>query len=77
MEIEKNHLLANGVSHATYIEWRYALKELQNPILRTILMSSLFYSIQVYTSLYFLPILLENEFVFLHFLYFLSVLNPT
>ena len=38
------------------------LKELRNCILRTILVCSLFYSIRVCTSLYFLTILLENYF---------------
>ena len=38
------------------------LKELRNCILRTILVRSLFYSIWVYTSLYFLFILLGNQF---------------
>ena len=36
------------------------LKELRNRILRTILVRSLFYSIRVYTSLYFLSIPLGN-----------------
>ena len=38
------------------------LTELRNVCLHTILVWSLFYSKQVYTSLYFLPILLENQF---------------
>ena len=38
------------------------LKELRNCILRSILVWSLLYSIQAYTSLYFPPILLENQF---------------
>ena len=37
------------------------LKELRNCILRSILVWSLLYSIQAYTSLYFPPILLENQ----------------
>ena len=52
------------------------LKEIRNCISRIIRVSSLFCSIWVYSSLYFLSILLENQFFFiiLHFLCFLPVL---
>ena len=58
----------------------FLLKELRSFILRTILVWSLFYAIRVvYTGMYFLSILLENQFFFffLRFLCFLLVLNST
>ena len=48
------------------------LKGLRNCILRTILVLSLFYSIRVNKSLYFLPIVLENQFFCLSVLFVFS-----